>query len=68
MISNTKFILTFKFRDTMMKALSQVKECEMSLFDEDENESEFSKVKRKFGVLGKRYISGQGYEGMLSLE
>ena len=56
------FILSFKYRDTMLKALAQIKDCEMQLASKSV-ETVLQKAKRKVGVLGKRYP----YQGHVSL-
>ena len=70
-VNDREFVLIFKYRDTMMKALRQIKSCEMKVV---QNQSEavtsdiYTQVKRQLGLQGKQYESGTGYRDMPSLE
>ena len=70
-LREAEFLVTFKFRDTMLKALKTVKQCEMSLYNPHTHYkvSVMDKLKKKVGVLGKRWIAFEArYENMPSLE
>ena len=52
-INDKEFLLTFKYRDTMMRALKQVKGCEMRLpsqLTNLEKDDPIMKVKKELGL------------------
>ena len=53
-LSGNEFALTFKYKDTMMKALKKITACEMRLpgrFTNSDPEDPIMAVKKQFGLL-----------------